>query len=159
MAQVVLSRAGFPLSATDPIIHHLRELRVRVVLVDLNSKRIEECVRAIRVTRVAAGNVVILGIGDLHDRSMMVAAMRAGVDEYLDRNELCAVPDALGRHFYLVNTRGRWAKKLATPGGWSMPPGGFSPPGGSIPPMAAVYVPIGRGSRPMRPRAVALASS
>jgi hypothetical protein len=154
-AEVVMGQAGFPLSAADPIFQLLREQRVRVVLVDLNSQRLEECVRAIRATRVAVGDVAILAIGDPYNPKVL-DALNAGADTYFDRNRVRDIIEFLQMYLCLINTGGQWTKKLITPGGWSIPPGGFSPPGGSIPPMAAVYVPIDRGPRPMRPRAVAL---
>jgi hypothetical protein len=155
-AEVAMGQAGYPLSAADPIFQLLREQRVRVVLVDLNSQRLKECLLAIRVTRAAAGDVAILAIGDPLNPKIL-DALDAGADNYFDCNRVREIIEFLQMYLWLINTGGaQWSKKSAMPGGWSMPPGGFSPPGGSTPPMASVWAPIHRGPRPMRPREVAV---
>ena len=142
---VVLSEVKLPLSTMDPIFKQLREQRVRVVLVDLDSQRLDESIRAIRIIRAAAGQVAILAIGQLHSSNTIMAAMAAGADEYLDRGNLNDITAALARH----------SLKRTHSEGDPIPPGGPSRPDDPIPP--SVYVPLGRGPRPMRPREVALA--
>jgi hypothetical protein len=142
---VVLSQVKLPLITMDSIFQQLREQRVRVVLIDLDPQRLEESIRAIRIIRAAAGQVAILAIGHLHTSNTIMAAMAAGADEYLDRGNLDDITAASARHFW---------KQIHSEGD-PIPPGGPSRPDDPIPP--PVYVPLGQGPRPMRPREVALA--
>jgi DNA-binding NarL/FixJ family response regulator len=143
---VVLSQVGLPLSTKDSIFHQLRAQRVTVVLIDLNSQKLDESIHAIMVTRAAAGQVAIFAIGDRHSSNTIMAAMAAGANEYLSRDRLDDVSVALGRQF--------WLTKSVDP---QVPPYKSSPSDGSTPPTSDVFSPLRRGPRPMRPRTVALA--
>lgn len=100
-----MGQVGFPVSAADPIFQQLRKQRVRVVLVDLNSQRLEECVRAIRVTRDAVGDVAILAIGDPHNPKVL-DALNAGADTYFDRNRVRDIIEFLRMYLWLINNGG-----------------------------------------------------
>ena len=154
-ARIVCCQVGFPDGAAEPVLRQIREQRVRVVLVDLNSRNLTDSIRAITVIR-AASDLSIVAIGEMRDPHAIVAAMRAGADEYLDRHGAPTVSEYLQMYARLRHAKVRWPSRPKPQGG-STPPGRSSPPGGSTPPAAPVYVPWRGGPRPMRPREVALA--
>jgi pilus assembly protein CpaE len=81
----VFSQVGFPSSQTDPILRQIQDVRAEVVLVDIDPMQAQRAVHAIETIHSSTSDVVIFAIGAMNNPETIVAAMRAGAREYLDR--------------------------------------------------------------------------
>lgn len=86
VARLVFSHAGFPLGATDPIIRQIQDLRAEVVILDLNPDNPQRATHTIELLRATTSDLAVFAIGDMRNPMNIVAAMRAGAGEYIDRN-------------------------------------------------------------------------
>jgi len=94
----VFSHVGFPVSATDPILRQLQDVRTEVVLVDIDPARVKHAIDAIELIHANTTDLAIFAVGPMTDPSTIVSAMRAGAREYLERNASAeAVVEAFGR--------------------------------------------------------------
>jgi pilus assembly protein CpaE len=94
----VFAHVGFPVSATDPILRQLQDVRTEVVLVDIDPARVKHAIDAIELISANTTDVAIFAVGPMTDPSTIVSAMRAGAREYLERNASAeAVVEAFGR--------------------------------------------------------------
>jgi pilus assembly protein CpaE len=84
MARLVFSQVGFPLTASDPIIRQIQNQGAEVVMIDLDPADLPRGIHAIELLR-ATTNIAIFAIGDMRDRTHIVAAMRAGACEFVER--------------------------------------------------------------------------
>jgi len=85
VALLVFSNLGFPVSANDPIVGQLQKSQPEVVIVDIDSKDARRAIHAIELVRDTASKVAIFTIGEMHDPTTIVAAMRSGAVEFVDR--------------------------------------------------------------------------
>jgi len=85
VAKIVFSHIGFPMSATDPVLRQIQDRHVEVVVLDLDPENSQGAIRTIELIRATAGDVAVFVVGDMHSPMHIVAAMRAGAGEYLDR--------------------------------------------------------------------------
>jgi len=107
VAQVVFSHPGFPGNSTDPVIRQIQDVRAEVVLVDLDPKAEQHALSAIELIRHHTEDVAIFAIGEMSHPASIVATMRAGASEYLEREATPEViAEALNR-FSAARSRSR----------------------------------------------------
>ncbi len=92
LARVVFSHVGFPAGPGDSILRHLQDQRAEVVLVEIDPKNPQGAIRTIELIHSATPDVTIFALGDMNQPMNIVAAMRAGAREFLDRG---ATPELL----------------------------------------------------------------
>ena len=85
LGREVFSHIGLPTSGTDMIIRQLQESRAEVVIVDVRSKSVHCALHAIELIR-ATTQIVIFATGEMTQPANIVASMRSGASEYVDRS-------------------------------------------------------------------------
>jgi pilus assembly protein CpaE len=83
--RIVFSQIGFPSSQTDPILRQIQDMRSEVVLLDIDPLQVPRAVHAIETIHNGTSEIAIFAIGAMNNPEAIVAAMRAGAREYLDR--------------------------------------------------------------------------
>ena len=116
-ARTVFSHPGFPSAATDPILRQIQDLRAEVVIVDIDPSRPQRAISSIELLKNSTNDLAIFAFGDMSHPPTIVAAMRAGACEYLERGaDTGPLQEALGRFVAArarsVNAAGR-ARVLA----------------------------------------------
>jgi pilus assembly protein CpaE len=91
--QVVFSHVGFPSSASDSVVRQIQDVHADVVLVDIDPQAEQRGLNTIELIRGATENVALFAIGEMNHPAAIVASMRAGASEYVERN---ANSDVLG---------------------------------------------------------------
>jgi Flp pilus assembly CpaE family ATPase len=86
MGRDVFSHIGFPSSPTDSVMRQIQDTHAEVVLVDIDPHEIQRAIRAVELIHANTSEIVIFAIGPMNDPGTIVAAMRAGAREYLERN-------------------------------------------------------------------------
>jgi pilus assembly protein CpaE len=86
ISRTVFSHTAFPTSPTDSVLRQIQDVRSEVVLVDIDPRNIERAIKAIELIHTTTSDIVIFAIGELTNPGTIVAAMRAGAREYLERN-------------------------------------------------------------------------
>lgn len=86
LGREVFSNVGFPISATDTIIRQLQESRAEVVIVDVPSQSAQRAIRSIELIRATTQQIAIFASGDMTQPANIVASMRNGASEYVDRS-------------------------------------------------------------------------
>lgn len=105
MGRNVFSHVGFPSSATDPVLRQVQDVRAEVVLVDIDPGSVQRAIQAIELIRTTTSDIAIFAIGEMTHPPAIVAAMRAGAGEYIERDATSeALVDALTR---FTATRGK----------------------------------------------------
>jgi Flp pilus assembly CpaE family ATPase len=98
VAQVVFSHPGLPSNSTDPILRQIQDVRAEVVMVDIDPQAESRGLSAIEVIRHNTNDVVVFALGEMSRPAAIVATMRAGAGEYLERDVTPeAIAEALGR--------------------------------------------------------------
>jgi pilus assembly protein CpaE len=98
LGRPVFSHAGFPASPTDAILRQIQDLRAEVVLLDIDSTRAQRAISAIEVLKSSTNDLSIFALGQMTHPPTIVAAMRAGACEYLERDgDPASLQDALAR--------------------------------------------------------------
>jgi pilus assembly protein CpaE len=92
MGRSVFSHVGFPASPTDPILRQVQDVHAEVVLVDIDAQNPQRAIAAIELIQASTTNIAIFALGQMNQPATIVAAMRAGAGEFLERN---ATPEAL----------------------------------------------------------------
>src|SRR5271166_4120106 len=82
----VFGHVGFPASQTDPILRQIQDVRAEVVLVDIDPENPQRSIRAIELIHANTSEIVVFAVGVMNNPETIVAAMRAGAREYLERN-------------------------------------------------------------------------
>lgn len=77
---------GFPSSPTDPMLRQLQGSRSEVVLVDIDPKNVQRAINAIELIHGTTNDISIFAAGDMTQPALIVAAMRAGAREFIDRS-------------------------------------------------------------------------
>src|SRR5438552_10206371 len=85
-AHVVFAHSVFPGSAPDQAVRRIQEARAEIVLVDVDPQNALTATRAIEVIHARVADVSVFAVGTLTDPGAIVAAMRAGAREYLERD-------------------------------------------------------------------------
>lgn len=86
VARLVFGHMGFPLAATDPIIRQVQDQHIEVVIVDLSSENAQRAIHAIELLRATTVDLAVFAHGEMQNPTIIVAAMRAGASEYIDRD-------------------------------------------------------------------------
>ena len=86
MGRTVLSHVGFPVGPSESVLRQLLDQKAEVVLVDIDPQNSQKAIRAIEMIHGVAGDVTIFAIGEMKEPTTIVAAMRAGAREFLDRS-------------------------------------------------------------------------
>jgi pilus assembly protein CpaE len=98
MARVVLAHAGFPAGPADPAVRRIQDLHAEVVIVDVDPQGPRLAMQAIELIHANASSASVFAAGTMNDPSVIVAAMRAGAREYLERDAASeSFADALKR--------------------------------------------------------------
>jgi pilus assembly protein CpaE len=82
----VFSHVGFPASPTDPVLRQIQDVRSEIVLVDLDPQNAQRAINTIELIHSATSDIAIFAVGEMSHPPTIVAAMRAGAREYLERN-------------------------------------------------------------------------
>jgi pilus assembly protein CpaE len=99
IGRTVFSHAGFPVGSTDSVLRELQDHRTEVVLVDIDSERLQRAINVIELLRATTNDLAIFAVGEMSHPPSIVAAMRAGACEYLERNgDAAALQEALTRY-------------------------------------------------------------
>jgi len=86
LARVVFAHSGFPAGPTDPAIRRIQDLHADIVLVDVDPQGPRLAMQAIELIHSNANSASVFAVGTMSDPSVIVAAMRAGAREYLERD-------------------------------------------------------------------------
>jgi pilus assembly protein CpaE len=86
MGRTVFAHVGFPSSPTDPVLRQMQDVRAEIVLVDIDPANVQRAVHAIELILSTTDGVAVFAVGEITHPPTIVAAMRAGAREYLDRN-------------------------------------------------------------------------
>ena len=98
-ARTVFSHAGFPSTTTDPILRQIQDLRAEVVIIDIEQSRAQRAISTIELLKNSTNELAIFAFGDMEQPTTIVAAMRAGACEYLERGaDSSPLQDALSRY-------------------------------------------------------------
>ena len=98
-ARTVFSHAGFPATATDSILRQIQDLRAEVVIIDIEQNRAQRAISTIELLKNSTNELAIFAFGDMEHPATIVAAMRAGACEYLERGtDSAPLQDALSRY-------------------------------------------------------------
>jgi two-component system, NarL family, nitrate/nitrite response regulator NarL len=145
VARIVFSHLAFPLSATDAIIRQIQDQRTEVVVVDLHAESLQRALDAIALIQNTTSDIAIFAMGEISNPTNIVAAMRAGAREYVDRQ---------ADNKYWLDAFARFAaartKKHVRDGIDGT--GGSTPPGESAPPAVPVLSPRSGGPLTLPPR-------
>ena len=105
LAQVVVAHGNFPAVPSDIAIRRMTEARTEVVVVDIASRDITRAMQAIELIHSQVPHAAVFAAGGMSDPSVIVAAMRAGAREYLERDSATeAFVEAL-RRFTATRTK------------------------------------------------------
>jgi len=85
LGREVFSHVGLPTFGTDIIIRQLQESRAEVVIVDVHSQSVHRALHAIELIH-ATTQIAIFASGDMTPPANIVATMRSGASEYVDRS-------------------------------------------------------------------------
>jgi pilus assembly protein CpaE len=98
LGRVVFAHSIFPANAADPAIRRMQDLRTEVVLVDIGARESGRAMHAIELIHTNVANASVFAAGAMNDPAVIVAAMRAGAREYLERDAAAdSFSDALRR--------------------------------------------------------------
>jgi pilus assembly protein CpaE len=98
MGRNVFSHVGFPSSPTDPVLRQMQDVRTEVVVVDIDARNAQRAISAIELITANTSEMAIFAVGEMDHPPTIVAAMRAGAGEFLERNATSeALVEALTR--------------------------------------------------------------
>src|SRR3984893_2870840 len=86
LGQAVFSHVGFPTGPTDAILRQLQDSRAEIVIVDIPAHDPQRAVHTIELIRATTQQIAIFANGEMTRPAGIVASMRAGAGEYLDRS-------------------------------------------------------------------------
>jgi pilus assembly protein CpaE len=86
LARVVLAHSGFPAGPADASIRRIQDLHAEIVLVDVDPQGPRLAMQAIELIHSNVSSASVFASGTMSDPSVIVAAMRAGAREYLERD-------------------------------------------------------------------------
>jgi len=104
---IVFAHSSFPSSGSDPVIRRLQDAHTEVVFVDIDPQGVRLAMHAIETCHANVATASVFAVGVMNDPSVIVAAMRAGAREYLERD---AIADSFGdalRRFSEVTAKSR----------------------------------------------------
>src|SRR6266403_2347846 len=86
MGRNVFSHVGFPASPTDPVLRQMQDVRTEVVVVDIEAGNAQRAISTIELIQANTSEIAIFAVGEMNHPATIVAAMRAGAGEFLERN-------------------------------------------------------------------------
>ena len=86
IARTALSHAGLPTGSSDPLLRQIQDLSIEVVLVEIDASNPERGAAAIELLHNTTSGLAIFALGTMNQPMAIVAVMRAGACEYLDRD-------------------------------------------------------------------------
>jgi pilus assembly protein CpaE len=99
MGSNVFSHVGFPSSSTDPVLRQMQDVRTEVVVVDMDPKNAQRAISTIELIQANTSEIAIFAVGEMSHPPTIVAAMRAGAGEFLERDTTSeALIEALTRY-------------------------------------------------------------
>src|SRR3989442_7522091 len=90
---IVFAHSSFPASGADAVVRRLQDAHTEVVLVDIDPQGVRLAMHAIEAVHANVATASVFAVGVMNDPSVIVAAMRAGAREYLERD---AAADSFG---------------------------------------------------------------
>ena len=87
MGRNVFSHVGFPTSATDPVLRQIQDVRTEVIILDIDAQNAQRAISAIELIQANTSEIAVFAVGEMSHHPTIVAAMRAGAGEFLDRVE------------------------------------------------------------------------
>jgi pilus assembly protein CpaE len=84
LGRAVFSHVGFPGGSTDSVLRQLQDSHAEVVIVDIPAQEPERAIRVIELIR-ATTQIAIFANGEMTQPASIVASMRSGAGEYIDR--------------------------------------------------------------------------
>jgi pilus assembly protein CpaE len=99
VGQNVFAHLGFPGTPSDPILRQIQDVHAEIVLVDIDPMTEQRGISAIELIHAATNDVALFAVGEMNHPATIVASMRAGASEYLERNANSeAIGEAVLRH-------------------------------------------------------------
>jgi len=86
MGRNVFSHVGFPSSPTDPVLRQMQDAHTDVVLLDIDGRNAQRAISTIELIQANTSEIAIFAVGEMDHPPTIVAAMRAGAGEFLERN-------------------------------------------------------------------------
>ncbi len=86
LGRVVFSNVGFPSGPTDTILRQIQDRRAEIVVVDISSENAQRAIKTIELIQANTLQLAIFANGSMQQPATIVAAMRAGAGEYIDRD-------------------------------------------------------------------------
>ncbi len=86
MGRNVFGHVGFPASPTDPILRQMQDVGTEVVLLDIDPNNAQRAISTIELIQANTREIAIFAFGEMNHPPTIVAAMRAGAGEFLERN-------------------------------------------------------------------------
>jgi pilus assembly protein CpaE len=106
-AHVIFAHSTFPGSAADQLVRRIQEARAEIVLIDVDPQNARSATRAIEIIHANVADVSVFAMGTLTDPSAIVATMRAGAREYLERDAPTEKFTEAFRRFAELNAKAR----------------------------------------------------
>lgn len=98
LGRPVFTHPAFPVGPTDPVLRQIQDLRAEVVLLDIEPSRSARAISAIDILKNSTNDLAIFALGEMNHPPTIVAAMRAGACEYLERDgDPVSLQEALAR--------------------------------------------------------------
>lgn len=85
IARTVHGFNSFPIATTDLVIRRIQDLRPDVIIVDIPARDSAQALRALELLHTEYGKGALFAVGDLSQPQTIVAAMRAGAREFIER--------------------------------------------------------------------------
>jgi pilus assembly protein CpaE len=86
MGRNVFSYVGFPASPTDPVLRQMQDVGSEVVVVDIDARDPQRAISTIELIQANTSEIAVFAFGEMNHPPTIVAAMRAGASEFLERN-------------------------------------------------------------------------
>jgi pilus assembly protein CpaE len=103
----VFGHVAFPSSPTDSVLRQIQDAHSEIVIVDIEPDRVQRAIKTIELLRASTEDIAIFAIGEMTQAATIVAVMRAGAGEYLERNVSSeALAEAFAR-FTSARNKGR----------------------------------------------------
>ena len=85
IARTVLTLPGFPVGITDLVLRRIQDTRADVLLLDIPSENPATALHAIELLQNEVPKSAVFAVGEMNQPQVIVAAMRSGAREYLER--------------------------------------------------------------------------
>jgi pilus assembly protein CpaE len=86
LGRIVFTHVGFPSGPIDPVLRQIQDVGSEVVLIDIDPQTPQRAIHAIELIRATTSEIAVIACGEMNHPATIVATMRAGAGEYLERN-------------------------------------------------------------------------